>query len=193
MSSFLRFFLLFLLGFIATELTVIVIKAIYSELNRISAVRFPIYSIVTEKDSYMAQELSFNFFAAAISIFIINYIAIAFDNEKMEYIINKTDGFYTVANGARLYFGSYLFCDIAVGITAVVPTLILSTFDLPEKLARLDTYHRIICAIPIAFTDKFGFIPGAVILIALSVISRVAVVFSCLRRWRALWLSDIAD
>lgn len=192
-SSFFRLFLLFLLGFIACSITGTVIKALYSELNVISEKLFPIYSRVTDKDKYFRQQLSFDFTSALVSVFIINFIAIGFDNEKMEHLISKTDGLYTIRQGAKIYFERYLQCDITTGAFAVLPTLLLSKLSLPDNLARLTPYHEALCAIPIAFTEKFGSLYGALLLITVSAVSRLPAAFFGIRRWRALWLSDIVD
>ena len=192
-NAFIKCFLLFLLGFAVVGLTESIGRLLYAELNLISEDAFPIFSRVTEKEEFMKQESYFGLFSSFISVFIINGVAICFDNERMEHLIGKTDGLYTLREGLGLYFENYLSCDVIIGLTVLLPALALSAIDLPQKLNVFQTYLDALCIIPYGFTRALGFSRGAVIMLSASVASRFIAAYLGIRRWRALWLSDIVD
>ena len=154
----------------------------------------PEYNFVNERENYERFYLALSVISVVISIFILSYASIRLDNERMEYMITKTEGKYTLGEGISIYFPRYLRSDIAASLVIPLPLMVTDIFVLPfldflpEGLLSLIYMPfeptRIIC-------EAFGLVFGYLFMAVLFFVSRMLSGIRALDIWRVLWLSDI--
>ena len=123
---------------------------------------------------------------AFVCLMIINYVSLRLDNEKFEFIIDKTDGQYRMVDGIKLYFREFWKSDVIASTVAVCGLVIASGF-IPQKI--LDYGLNIVFKLGVSLVDFYGIAISAVIAVIFSLITRILSVPLALRVWRALWLS----
>jgi hypothetical protein len=157
---------------------------------------FRIYSIITEKAAYERQQLLISVIALAFSVFITVFLAVAFDNGKNEFLISKTEGFYTLKGGFSVYKSKFLTFDILLSfsIPSILYALSFIPIDFPAgKLSVLEKYLTLFFVPYTSLSEYFGIVPGEIILIFICVAALFPAIFSGLKRWRASWLSDFDE
>ena len=146
---------------------------------------------VTSPDEYAKLELTLNIIVAILTVFIISYFTVRFDNERMEYMIRRTEGMYLVFEGAALYYPRYFLADLIVALVAPLPLLVGSLL-LPETIPELFKYVvNFAFDFTHAFTDALGYIFGYVTMVLSIFVSRLVFGISSLSAWRGVWLSEI--
>lgn len=154
----------------------------------------PEYNFVNEREDYERFYLALSVIAVAVSIFILSYASVRLDNERMEYMITKTEGKYTLGEGVSIYFTRYFYPDVLAAAVIPLPLLLIDIFALPflgflpEGLLSLINMPfeptRIVC-------EAFGIVFGYLFMAVLFFLSRLLAGLRALDIWRVLWLSDI--
>lgn len=149
---------------------------------------------VTSPVEYERFETVMNLITAVLTVFLISYLCVRFDNERMEYMIRLTEGMYLRGEGCAIYYPRYLRADLMVSLLVPLPLLIGSLFlpsQLPEALVSvLNPIINILFGFTFVFTDALGYIL-AYILMALSLLlSRLIFGFTSLSAWQGAWLSE---
>ncbi len=154
----------------------------------------PEYNFVNEREDYERFYLVLSVISVSISIFILSYVSIRLENERMEYMITKTEGKYALGEGMLIYFPRYIYPDILAALVIPLPLLLLDIFALPfldflpEGLQSLINMPfeptRIIC-------EAFGIPLGYLFMAALFFAARILSGIRAIDIWRVLWLSDI--
>ncbi len=194
-GSFFRFFLIYLFGFLVFAVMTLVTSLVYGTLSEWLPDIFKTYNFVTEKEAAELLSKRIKLCTGALSLFLMGIFPATYDNQRYEYMISQTDGFYTIREGAPIYISEYLFADLLVSATVPLTTFPLVfiniTDEAPRVLRILEKYLNSFIAIPLSVTELCGYVIGAVILVAVSVAARAVGAYAGLFRWRAIWLSDI--
>ncbi len=152
---------------------------------------FPEINPVIDPIAYAQREMTMNLIFAIATVFIISYLCVRFDNERMEYMIRRTEGMYFVSEGAAIYYPRYLLSDLIVAITVSLPQLIGSLFlpdEIPEFIVPL---IKFVFGFTYVFTDSAGYILGYIVMVASIFVSRLVFGITSLSSWRGVWLSEI--
>ncbi len=194
-SSFFRFFLIYVFGFLAFTAASFLVSVFYNVLNGALPSVFPRYNFVTEPELAESLAEGLRLTSGILSVFLLELLAVKYDNSRYEYLISRTDGFYTLKEGAVIYVKGYLFADVASAVLVPLTTYSLVFINIGDKAPRilrmLEKPLNTFISIPLSFTEKFGLTVGALLLIAVSLLSRAASAYFGIKRWRAIWLSDI--
>lgn len=193
-GSFLRYFSFYALGFIAFFLFSFLVRHLNEFLAGVFPTLFRIYNPISNREELILQNQNIAFISAILSVFTLTLLAVKHDNSKYESIIAKTDGFYRIRDGARLYFSDYAYADALSAITVPLTTVFLSFIKIPNDAARFlkivgDCLDEFL-AIPLAFTERFGFTVGVILLISVSLAARIPSAYLSLSHWRGIWLSS---
>ena len=153
----------------------------------------PEYNFVNEREDYDRLYATMSVISALILICISSHVTMRLDNERMEYMITKTEGLYTLSEGLNIYYSKYFRADVVAACLIPLPLMIFDALlplfaFLPEGVVSL-------MQIPLeptrAFTGTLGVIPAYLIMSFTFVVSRLVSGIRCIDLWRALWLSDI--
>ncbi len=196
-----RYFVFYIFSPLLFRAVYPLIDGVHQLLSDILPSVFYAFNQVTEKDAYEAQQLIIRLIAGALTLLLINLISVVYDNFKNEYIIGKTDGFYTIAEGLRLYASRFTASDFAA--TVSVPLIFALPSLIPRNLSelldtetsylgsRLEALLSGFFTSTTVFTDVLGAALGIFLIVLLSVLFHGAAAIIGLKRWRGLWLSDI--
>ena len=167
----------------------------YAYMNHLFPTAFPMFSPVSEKDGYEAYLKFIDITAVFIAVFLINYLAMRFDNSKFEYMISKTDGQYTVKDGMKLYVKEFYVSDIISAL--IFPTLLAI---MPYFIPSIDETSVPIVNFFIGLLESFFWFGGIMeahchilvtvaSVITVSLVLRAVCTLGALKKWRAAWLS----
>ena len=123
---------------------------------------------------------------AFVCLFMINYVSLRLDNQKFEYVIDKTDGQYRMRDGIRLYFREFFKSDLIASSAAIV-VLVVGAGFIPEKF--LDYGLIILFRLGASLVEHYGIVFSILISVFFSLLTRLISIPLALRTWRALWLS----
>ena len=154
----------------------------------------PQYNFVNERESYERFFAFLGLLSGILAIFVSSYITIRLDNGRMEYMITKTQGMYTIKEGASIYFSEFARADLIAALVIPLPILFVDLFIVPQLTFLPDGVLSII-EMPFsptrAFTDFLGIIPSYLVMSAMMLSSRCLCAIRALDVWRVIWLSDI--
>ncbi len=192
-----RLFLLLLASFLLYYPVSSLLRAVYSALNSRFETVFPIYNPITDGEMYLEFEKNLAACVAAVIFFLLSLISAVFDNERYEYMIKKTEGFYKIADGLRIYSARYAAADAVSAIIAHLPLFLFSLFKFPKTEVRflllLEEWVDGFLISAHAFTDRFGFTFGVAAAALILLSAKIPASILGLRRWRGLWLSDVEN
>ncbi len=194
-QSALRYFAVYLCGFLAFAVVSFLVNAAFNLLCEWFPAVFRKYDFISEEELAESLSQKLKLTCGIISVFLLEIIAVKYDNARYEYLISQTDGFYTIKSGARLYISEYLYADILSSVLVPITTFWMIFIRIgeaaPKFLKFMAGYLNSFLAVPLSFAEKYGIIYGILLLILTSLLSRVPAIWLGLRRWRAVWLSDI--
>ncbi len=200
-AGFFRYLILFLFSPLLLRIVYPLTDGVHELLAELLPALFHSFNRVTEKDAYEAQRTVIWLAAGIITLLTVCTVSMIFDNDRNEYMIKQTDGFYTLREGFGIYASRFLRTDIAISLT--VPLILALPSFIPRDLAKLldtETSHigsrleELLSGFFMSttvFTDALGGVFGVALILALSVLFRIAAVWLGIERWRGLWLSDI--
>ncbi len=154
----------------------------------------PQYNFVNERESYERFFAFLDLLSGILAIFVSSYITIRLDNERMEYMITKTQGMYTIKEGASIYFSEYVRADLAAALAIPLPLLLVDVFIFPQLAFLPDGVLSIIEMLfspTRAFTDFLGIILSYFVMAAMMFFARCLSAYRAIDVWRVIWLSDI--
>lgn len=141
---------------------------------------------INTPDEYKTYVTCISLSGVIAGIWLINYLALRFDNKKFEHVISKTDGKYTMREGLRLYYSEFVISDL-IASTVVISAFVVGAYFIPEKWMD---YGLIFIFKPGMELMKYCHPILAVMLVsAVSFATRLISVPPVVRKWRALWLS----
>lgn len=193
--SFIRYLVFYALGFAVFFIFSYVTRAAHALLCEWLPETFTVYNPVTDREAYDRVEGILALAAATLSLYTVTHLAVVYDNERYEYTISATDGFYTLRDGLALYFPRYILPDILAATLIPCLPLGLTFITLPEDAPRwleriLDSVLDLII-IQESFINAFGFSLGIILLLLLSIAFRAPAAYFAVKRFRGVWLSDI--
>ena len=153
------------------------------------------YNPITEPEQYEIAASVLYLLVAALSLFMIAYFQIRFDNSRMEYMISKTEGMYTFREGISLYYPRYLVSDAVASAVAPLPLFIAEPFIPQYWPETIPTF--VIKPVEYIFSfitpciDILGFIAAYLFIASVLFASRALGGALSIRAWRGIWLSDI--
>ena len=193
--SILRYFLIYALGFVPFYIVRVLSEVIYNALSDKIPSIFPSYNALTQKAQYLSLEATLALICAIVTVFILTVLALTYDNERYEFIISRTDGLYTLKNGAKIYLDRYLYADAVCATLVPIPFFIMTKITFPEDSVKalriLGDALTTLTSPTEAFISKLGLGFGIATAILASIFSRIPAAYMGLRRWRGLWLSGL--
>jgi hypothetical protein len=189
-----RYFIFFALGFLVFYVLNALCTTVYYHIAKMID-PLPYYNAVTEREAYEGQMRAIALAAGILTVPILTLICVVYDNERYEYIISKTDGFYRIKDGARIYRQEYAIADTIASFTAPLPIALLSLIPFPaepgRRIAQAEKLLDSFLSLVNAFSDSLGLAFGIILILLISLAARIPAAYLGLRRWRGLWLSDI--
>ena len=189
------YFLIYIFGIILLVAGTVIARYAHTYMNFLLPDIFPTFSPVSEKELYRKYLIAIDIIGVFIALFLINVLAMLFDNKKFELIISRTDGQYTIKGGLEIYVNEFLISDI-ISTVALPTVLAISAYLIPEiPLTKIPIVNLLIRIAESffwlgntmeGFAKIFVCIP---IIIVFSCVARMITVPIMLRRWRAAWLS----
>ena len=155
---------------------------------------FPTYNYVTEHEDFIRLETNLLLIIASICLIVTNYLSVRFDNERLEYMITRTEGMYTLSDGAAIYYSRYFVADSVASALIPLPLTIIIYFLPLISLALPETLYELLL-IPLEptmlFTEPLGLAFGYLVMVIISFLARQASGARAIAVFRAAWLSDV--
>lgn len=193
--SILRYLIIYTLGFALFYVMNALTDVIYTALSDKMPNIFPSYNAITEKAELISLEATLSLISAILTVFILTVVAVRYDNERFEFMISETDGFYTMRDGCKIYLRNYLYADVLSAFLVPVPFFLMTLIELPESNIKAFRVIRDILGTLTspsnAFANKLGLFGGICAAVLVSLLSRIPAGYTGLKRWRGLWLSDV--
>ena len=193
-TGFVRYLLFYLAGFIIFYLMSYCVNAVLTLLSEELPKLFVIENPIKDREAYDNQQLNLAFISGIITLYIVTNLAVKYDNERFEHVVEKTEGFYTLRDGYALYARRYILPDFIISIIVPFSTFGFAFINIPEDakriFLRLGDYAEVFIALQRAFTERLGFAFGFAFLIFLSLLFRIPTGFFAVKRFRGIWLAD---
>ena len=152
---------------------------------------FKVYNSVTEKEALEEVNRRIRLVSALIAFFVMPIIERINDNARFEFIVDKTDGFYTVREGLPIYFKSYLVPDIIASLLSPIPLVFALLIRMPERAAKYLGFLLTPCEPYRAIFEMTNLVSTYFTVLAISLAAEMLCAVCGLIRWRGLWLSEI--
>ena len=192
--SFIRYLILYSLGFIVFILLGYLTRAAHALLADWLPSVFRVLDPTYDREGYAELVRILDLITAVLSLYTVTRLATAYDNERFEYVISRTDGFYTIGEGLSLYLPRYALPDLVSAISVPLAASSLTLISLPDTAPvwarRLVGMIDGFLSVQNAFTEVLGVTLGIALLILLSVAFRLPAAYFAVRRFRGIWLSD---
>ena len=147
-------------------------------------------SFISEPEKHQRQLQIITAATVTLALAVMNYLSLLLDNKRMEHLAKETEGKYRLTEGLRLYCSHFFLADI---ISCAIPPLLLflPVHFIPQSWLEYGLELPLMMELEV-YTE-FGLLHGALLLVAVGVITRFAVAPLILLRWRAAWLSGTAE
>ena len=179
----------YVLGLFAYDVVRELTVAIHGYLHLLLPKLIPLYNAILSPEEYSTQASVISAVALVFTFYILNFASLRLDNGKNEFIISKTEGFYTLREGCELYCKSFLISDTVV--TLLVPLI----FNIPIFFV-LEEWFRYGADIPIWAARVLAPITGNLSAIAftmiISFVTRLLCIRGAVKHYRAAWLAGFA-
>ncbi len=166
-----------------------VLDNIYALLHKYFPDAFPLLSKIGNLDGYNLWLLWMKLLSFTLGIFIAIYLSVRLSNSRYERIISKTEGFYTIKDGFKLYKEAYAASDIIASAVGSV-ALILPVIFIPDGFFTKD--YSFLLEFSKRWVDAFGCIISILLVFLISLLLHIPAVLISLKRWRASWLTGYA-
>ncbi len=154
----------------------------------------PEYNFVTEREEYLALYITLILISGIVTVICAGYISVRFDNERMEHMITKTEGMYTLSEGAAIYYPRYFKDDVIISLILPLPLLLADLFLMPMLSFLPDGVISLLGNLFLptrAFTDAMPAILAYTVMAVAFLLSRVLSGLRAIDAFRGIWLSDI--
>lgn len=193
------YLLVYIFGFVFLSVGTMLARYAYAYMNYLFPKIFPIFSAVSEKESYEKYLTLLGSMGILISIWLINYFALRLDNAKFELMINRTDGQYTLAEGLPIFireFGvSELIAAMLLPAILCIPPYFIPDFGVQSVpvVGFLILLLENLLWLGYACREHFSLFHGVLLVIIFSLVSRASLIPGALKKWRASWLSGAIE
>lgn len=155
---------------------------------------FPVYNYVTEHENYLKLESELLLMVSTAALAVMSYLSVRFDNERYEYMITRTDGMYTIKDGASIYYERYFKSDIVTSFIVPLPLTIIVYFLPLISGALPETVYEFLL-VPLRptllFVNVLGDLIGYFVMVVIAAVARQASGIAAISAFRASWLSDV--
>lgn len=192
--SVIRYFVFFSLAFLLFMLSKILFHNIYSLFSLYYPDTVPRYDEISTPEKYERLSECIAVISALFSIAIASFLSTVCDNERYEYMISETDGFYRLGFGTRLYIKKYFLPDAIASLIAPLPLFFLGFINLPERprgiIKYLVRFFENFISHMSALTDTLGSLWGLFAAILTAILAKLLFAPYAARRYRARWLAS---
>jgi len=186
--------LMYLIAYLCLPFIHLVIKLIVDSVYGILTANLPQlfreYNLITHPEEYKLCTAILSVLTLLISLYIAQRFYFFLDNGRFEYIITKTDGLYTMPEGLRLYYRSFLADDIITCVLTAV-ALSLPVGYIPPRIMEMGV--GLLLFPGAIMTDAMGKTMGIVMLCTMAVATRALASLSAVKEYRANWLSGAIE
>ena len=175
-----------MLGFVLEYVTEYLVPMCYDVLVHLFPDVFKDVSPLTQPMEYEELTKRFTVISVFLIFLVIHYVALRCDNKRFEYIINKTDGQYSMLEGLGLYLENFLVSDLICAVI-VPPVLIIPAYFIPVEIMSYGLDMPLWCGV--SMMEHIDIVIATVLVIILSVVARFIVIFPTVKVWRAMWLT----
>ena len=180
------------LGLIASAFIGSLVGQIYNLLYKNFPDAFPLYNAVFDKEQYVALTHAMAIITVSLTLILTAYIAGRYNNDRFEYIITKTDGFYKIRDILKTYVCIF-------GIGDVISSVICGTlFTLPIYFIPTQFFSS---GSPIAeflepmktLTEALGAVGSPIYASLFLIFSHAITLPLVLKYYRAKWLTGFSE
>lgn len=175
-----------MLGFVLEYVTEYLVPMCYDVLVHLFPDVFKDISPLTQPMEYEELTKRFTVISIFLIFLVIHYVALRCDNKRFEYIIDVTDGQYSMLEGLGIYLENFLVSDLICAVI-VPPVLIIPAYFIPEKIMSYGLNMPLWCGV--SMMEHIDIVMATVLVIILSVVARFIVIFPTVKVWRAMWLT----
>ncbi len=166
---------------------------LYPVLNNYLPEIFVTYNPVLEKTEYLAWQSTVRCASGVMTVISVNAIDVIYDNSRLELLVSRTDGFYRLADGFKIYIKSFLSVDIISSLISPAVFIPLTLISLPERFVRIEELIHAPLVMTEMISIRLGHVVAYFVIALSSLVTRACAVWLGLKRWRGLWLSDIGN
>ena len=180
------------LGLIASAFIGSLVGQIYNLLYKNFPDAFPLYNAVFDKEQYVALTHAMAIITVSLTLILTAYIAGRYNNDRFEYIITKTDGFYKIRDILKTYVCIF-------GIGDVISSVICGTlFTLPIYFIPTQFFSS---GSPISeflepmktLTEALGAVGSPIYASLFLIFSHAITLPLVLKYYRAKWLTGFSE
>ncbi len=146
----------------------------------------PVYNEITSPEEFARQDAARTAVEAFVSLLVAEWLVSRIDNKRYEYVIEKTDGLYTMREGLTLYAREFLIFDL-IFVSAVCAASVVACRFIPAVAFEHGAQYPL--RLGYEMYTHHGAVTGALLLSAMAMLSRLISAFFSVRRYRAVWLS----
>ncbi len=185
-------FLWMLLGLISGVIIYVCVGDVYSLLKENLPSLFPTYNIVAERELYERSENAVIIISMLLNILTIVYISSRLDNDKLEYIVTKTDGIYKIPDVLKAFVCKFAISDFISSIIVSAAYFIPISFIPAQFMKRGSLAASLALPFKTAY-ELFGYAGGLILVSLAFLTSHALAVYPSLKYYRAKWLSGFAE
>ncbi len=150
---------------------------------------FPLFSPISDAEGYAIYSATLRLISYAISLLVTVYFSLVLSNERCEWVISRTEGFFTLPELYPEYVRRYWLCDLIASVIAPAPFIAVSAL-IPDEF--FDKGYSFILTYQKTLLDTLGLGFGYILSIIVIYALHFLVVFPSLSRFRAVWLTGFA-
>ena len=189
-SRCLTLFIFLALGQLIAHGAVFIADAFYLALHKWFGDVFPLYSpIGSGKEKYEVFRTVTELISYGVAVYASVYLSILLSNRANEHLISKTDGFYTLPEGFKIYARKFTLSDLLAS-ALVSFFLILPIPFIPDGFFTKD--YSFFFVFQKTLFDTLGLAFGALSAAIVTFSLHIIAVFPVMARWRAAWLTGFA-
>ena len=187
-----KLFLWMLLGSLIGLAVSTAISELYRLLNEIMPSIFPSYDVSSNAEFFDTLYTSLWLISLFITVFISVYLSLRYDNDKFEFIITKTEGFYKVREFLPTYVSIFGLYDIVSAIVSGFAfTLPFAFIPMPfikneSVLAKLSEPYKLM-------SECFGIDMAPLVMVFFIALCYLCSVPLALKYYRARWFSAFSE
>ncbi len=181
-----------MLGIIVAVPMQTVVGELYRFLGGFLPSLFPTFDFTTERDLYYMLSDALMLASLAATIYTVTYLSMQRNNDRFEFMISKTDGFYKVKEVLKTYIDNFLLSDLLaslfVGVVFTLPFIFI-----PEQFIERGSLVSTLFSPYKTATLALGNVGGVLFGVGALVVSHLISIPLALKYYRAKWLSGFVE
>ena len=187
----LRLFLWMLIGSLISIAVSTFVTELYNLLNKLMPSVFPSYDITSGDVFFESIHTSLWFVSLLISLFTSVYFSLRYDNDKFEYIVTKTEGYYKIRGILPTYINIFGLSD-AVSCVVLGSIFTIPFFFVPIQFIKNQSFLAKIAEPYKLMGECFGY-AAPIVMIFLIALCFIASIPLALKYYRARWFSAFSE